>query len=288
MIGEHTIEKPKVRSSFRRKLGRHFFIWKRKFRWWLGKERYAIPTEISFQKSKDNRSHRNLHNINYPVSIIYHKSLLLRPLKYVEMYLQHNKVINLQIACKAINGTVIHPGETFSLWKLVGKPSKAKGYLEGLALHNGKIATDIGGGLCQLGNLLYWMVLHTPMQITERWRHGYDVFPDVNRTIPFACGATLAYNYIDLQWINNTSDTFQLNVWLAGECLHGEIVCDRDLQVKYEVFETDHFFKQQWWGGYTRHNKIWKRIIHSQTGEIQEELVSENNAIMMYNPLLEN
>jgi len=261
MIGEHTIEKPKVRSSFRRKLGRHFFIWKRKFRWWLGKERYAIPTEISFQKSKDNRTH-------------------------VEMYLQHNKVINLQIACKAINGTVIHPGETFSLWKLVGKPSKSKGYLEGLALHSGKIATDIGGGLCQLGNLLYWMVLHTPMQITERWRHGYDVFPDVNRTIPFACGATLAYNYIDLQWINKTSDTFQLNVWVDGKYLHGEIVCDRDLQVKYEVFETDHFFKQQWWGGYTRHNKIWKRITNRQTGEIQEELVSENNAIMMYNPLL--
>ncbi|MFN5890137.1 MAG: VanW family protein, partial [Bacteroidota bacterium] len=135
MLGENTIEKPKVRSSFRRKLGRHFFIWKRKFKWWFGKERYAVPTEISFQKSYGKRTHRKVRNINNPVSVIHHKSVLLRPLKDVDMYLQHNKVINLQIACAAMHGTIIYPGQTFSLWRLVGKPSKSKGYLEGLALH---------------------------------------------------------------------------------------------------------------------------------------------------------
>ncbi|MFM6271453.1 MAG: VanW family protein, partial [Dolichospermum sp.] len=31
--------------------------------------------------------------------------------------------------------------------------TQAKGYLEGMTLHNGKISTDTGGGLCQLGNL---------------------------------------------------------------------------------------------------------------------------------------
>ncbi len=46
-------------------------------------------------------------------------------------------------------------------------------------------------------------------------------------------------------------------------------------------------FKQQWWGGYTRHNKIWKRIKSLIDNNTTEELVTENNAIMMYNPLLE-
>jgi vancomycin resistance protein VanW len=69
--------------------------------------------------------------------------------------------------------------------------------------------------------------------------------------------------------------------------LNGEITCDTDLQTKYEIYETDHLFQQQIWGGYTRHNKIWRRITNLATDQTTEELVTENNAIMMYSPLLD-
>ena len=98
---------------------------------------------------------------------------------------------------------------------------------------------------------------------------------------------TLAYNYIDLQIKNNTEKTFHINLWLDEEFLNGEITCDEESILKYEVFETDHCIKQQFWGGYTRHNKIWKRITNTVDNSITEEFVTENNAIMMYNPLLE-
>jgi vancomycin resistance protein VanW len=196
-------------------------------------------------------------------------------------------VTNLQIAVGHLNKVVIKPGQTFSIWRLVGRPTKAKGYLDGMTLHNGQIGKDTGGGLCQLGNLLYWMALHSPLSIKERWRHSFDVFPDVNRTIPFACGATLAFNYIDLQLQNQTAHTFQINLWLDNTYLNGEITCDTDLQSKYEIYETDHQFQQQIWGGYTRHNKIWRRITNLATDQTTEELVTENNAIMMYSPLLD-
>jgi len=44
---------------------------------------------------------------------------------------------------------------------------------------------------------------------------------------------------------------------------------------------------QQWWGGYTRHNEIWRIKTNLQNQEIEDELITENHAIMMYNPLLE-
>lgn len=110
---------------------------------------------------------------------------------------------------------------------------------------NGKISTGIGGGLCQLGNLIYWIALHTPLTVTERWRHGFDVFPDVNRKIPFACDATLSYNYIDLQIKNETSEQFQINLWLDEKYLNGEIKSESEPEYKYEVFETDHLIKTQ-------------------------------------------
>jgi vancomycin resistance protein VanW len=270
-MDQHKVSKPKNRSKLRLFLGKEFFIFKRKVHWMFNSRRFA---KVNPQ-------------IKYPHSLIQHRSFLLRPLKDVNMHLQHNKVTNLQIAIGHIHQVILQPGQTVSIWRLVGRPTKSKGYLEGLVLNNGKISSDTGGGLCQLGNLLYWMALHTPLTVKERWRHGYDVFPDVNRTIPFACGATLSYNYIDLQLENNTPHHFQINVWLDAEYLHGEITCNQDLKTKYHIYETDHIFKQQWWGGYTRHNKIWKKVSSLDTNTETEELVAENNAIMMYSPLLD-
>lgn len=267
----HHVEKPRKRSNLRKFLGREFFILKRQLQWWKGNTHFA-----RVDKKVD---------LGHP--LIRHRSFLLRPLKNVEMYLQHNKVTNLEIAIRHLDKVVIRPGQTFSFWRLVGRPTASKGYLEGMTLHNGQIRKGTGGGLCQLGNLLYWMALHTPLSIRERWRHGYDVFPDVNRTIPFACGATLSYNYVDLQLENTTDHTFQIHLWLDEEYLHGEISCSDNLQSKYEIYETDHMFRQQWWGGYTRHNRIWKRITCLTDHTSREELVAENNAIMMYNPLLD-
>ena len=68
-----------------------------------------------------------------------------------------------------------------------------------MVLHYGSFQTGIGGGLCQLSNLIYWMTLHTPLTVTERYRHSFDVFPDSRRTQPFGSGATCSYNYLDLQ-----------------------------------------------------------------------------------------
>lgn len=266
----NNVEKPIERSPLRRKIGKEFYILKRKVNWLLSGKKFAKVDK----------------NQECPHLFIKHKSTLLRKLKDVDMRLQYNKVTNLKLAIAPIDGVVIRPGETFSIWKMVGRPSAKKGYKTGMMIHNGKVSEGIGGGLCQLGNLIYWMALHTPLTITERWRHSFDVFPDVNRTIPFACGATLAYNYIDLQLTNNTDKTFKINLWLDEEFLHGTIRCDQEVTQKYEVYETDHMITQQWWGGYTRHNRIWRKISDTKTGETTDELVSENSAIMMYNPML--
>lgn len=268
---QDSVEKPKDRSRFRKYWGTEYFILKRKIKWLGDTNKYAHDRKSDM----------------CPYSIVIHKSFLLRPLKDVDMILQHNKITNLRLAIENIDGITIRPGETFSIWKLVGRPTSRKGYLDGLVLHNGKISKGVGGGLCQLGNLLYWMALHTDLDVTERWRHGFDVFPDINRKIPFACGATLSYNYVDLQLTNNTPHTYRIALWLDDEYLNGEIKCSEQVTHTFEVVETDHLIKQQWWGGYTRHNKIWKRKMSSDGDFISEELVSENHAIMMYNPLLQ-
>ena len=265
------INKPVQRGPIRKRLGKWYFIWKRYGNWWLSNQTFAAVQQSAL----------------LPTLLFKHQSILLRQLKAVDMQLQYNKITNLIIAAQSIDGLVIYPGEYFSFWKRVGRPSRGKGYLTGLTLDNGKVSTGIGGGLCQMGNLLYWLFLHSPLTITERWRHSYDVFPDSNRTMPFGSGATVSYNYIDLQCKNETKQAFQINTWLTDTHLCGSIRTAYEPKFRYFIEERNHQIRGEVWGGYTRHNELIRKVIDRQTGElVREELVVRNHALLMYVPFL--
>lgn len=212
----------------------------------------------------------------------------MKNLKNEQQALQKNKVVNLSLAIQKINGLLLNPGETFSFWYRVGRPSQQKGYLPGMVLHNGQIKAEVGGGLCQLSNLIHWLTLHTDLTITERWRHNYDVFPDENRTVPFGSGATVAYNYVDLQIQNNTPHPYQLKLWISEKHLEGAWLSDAPQLYQYQVFEKDPRIETEPWGGYTRHNKLFRQKYFENQAIGQPELLCENNAFMMYQPLLQS
>ena len=73
-----------------------------------------------------------------PVLVYRHNSLIRRRLGNVNMQLQENKATNLALAVKHIDGLLIHPGETFSVWQLIGRTTKWKGYKEGLTIAKGQ------------------------------------------------------------------------------------------------------------------------------------------------------
>lgn len=266
-----SVAKPVHRGPIRMWLGRRYFILKRYWKWYFGKQRFATA------RSAD----------PLPCEIFAHQTPMLRRLKDLEMHLQYNKVTNLKIATQKLSGILIRPGETFSFWYLVGRTSRSKGYKEGMLLRNGKIVSGVGGGLCQLSNLIFWMAIHSPLSIVERWRHSYDVFPDVKRTQPFGSGATLSYNYVDLQIKNETKTDFQFQFWLADDYLHGAIRSSASSPYKFVIEEQNHQIVGESWGGYTRHNQIIKKIYDKESEVlVREELIAENHAIMLYQPFL--
>ncbi|MDO0823112.1 VanW family protein [Desulfosporosinus nitroreducens] len=214
-----------------------------------------------------------------------HQSVLIRKLGDTDMQLQHNKVKNLSIAIERIDGIIIRPGETFSFCKLVGLTTKRKGYLPGILLSCGEAKPGIGGGICQIANLIHWLVIHSPLTVTKRYHHSFDPFPDDRRVLPFGSGATVFYNYIDYQFMNCTPYTFQLRLWLSEKCLEGELRVDQNLDFAYHVFEKDHQFLKIG-NKYFRKNEIWRnKIIRRKSGEILEtELVTKNFAEIKYVP----
>ncbi len=219
-----------------------------------------------------------------PYINVKHQSVLLRKLGDVDMQLQVNKVKNLQIALEKINGILIQPGEIFSFWELVRKPTAQKGYLEGILISKGKVKVGIWGGLCQLGNLLYWMFLHLPVEIIERHRHSYDLFPDSGRVLPFASGATVFYNYVDLKVKNTLEYPIQIKLWTDEKYLKGQIRSPQAKEVKIHVFEEDHCFIR-YQGTFWRYNTIKKT--NKKWGKEEAILISENLVPVMYQVNLE-
>lgn len=260
---------PKPRSPLRRRLGMAFYGFLRKGLWLTMRRSFA-------------------HEFAPPLPWIQcaHQAILLRKLRDVDMQYQINKIVNLKLAVQQLDGIVLRPGEIFSYWKLIGKPSARKGYIPGMVLRNGSFTSGVGGGLCQLSNLIYWLTLHTPLTITERHRHGYDIFPDSNRTQPFGSGATCFYPHGDLMIRNDTQQDFQLKVWVGETYLHGQWRSTQPPHRRYEIVERNHEMRGEYWGGYTRHNELYRQIFDLKGYLLREEFVVANDAVMMYAPLL--
>ena len=261
---------PRRRSPFRLWCGRLWYTCLRYGLWYFGGLRFA----------------RKSGSPSCDYSHFRHRTPLLRRLKDVDMQYQYNKITNLRLAAARLDGVVLRPGETFSYWRLIGRPSRCKGYLDGIVLFCGTFRPGVGGGLCQMSNLIFWMTLHTPLTVVERYRHSYDVFPDCGRTQPFGSGATCVYPYRDLMIRNDTQTTFRLHVTVGGEFLEGEWRADRRPEYSYRVVERDHCMQSEYWGGYSRHNKLYREVYDVEGRCVDVQYVTRNDALMMYSPFL--
>jgi vancomycin resistance protein VanW len=241
----------------------------------------AVFVKRSVRKFKNQITLSRLKKGTYLSHVIArHSSPLMRKLGDSDMRLQRNKITNLRIAIQKLDGIVIPPGKTFSLWHAVGSVTKRKGYVNGMLLSNGRVAEGLGGGLCQLSNFLFWILLHADTEVIERHHHSKDVFPDSGRTLPFGSGATIFSNYLDLKIKNTSQNPLQIKLWLTKEYLKGQILSDKPSQYKFHIVERNHcFIKTK--SKYFRYNEIYREKYIEGT-KISEEKIVSNFAPVLY------
>ena len=114
---------------------------------------------------------------------------------------QRGKVENLRRATAAIGSGMLSPGQVFSFWRIVGKATRRRGYVDGRMIQEGCLVPAVGGGLCQLSNALYDVAQRAGCEILER--HGHSkVVPGSAST--HGRDATVAWNYVDLRFAHPT------------------------------------------------------------------------------------
>ncbi|MBG6219098.1 vancomycin resistance protein YoaR [Arthrobacter sp. CAN_A6] len=127
------------------------------------------------------------------------------------------------------------------------------------------------------------MVLHSELTTLEHHHHGeLDLFPDVNRQIPFGSGTSIIYNYLDYRVRSDTDQAFQFLVSTTDQHLCGELRAERVPAVKFHIREKDSYFHEAG-GNVYRHNRIVRLTRDKHTGlATSTQQVLENNALVTY------
>ena len=221
------------------------------------------------------------NTVPLPVILKSHSSKMLRNLCGVDMQLQENKKTNLRLAGRKINGIVINPGETFSFWKLVGEPNKKNGYLDGLVIQGGKVASGVGGGLCQLANLIHWMILNSPLEVTEMHHHSDALFPDNGRRVPFGTGTSVSYKNQDYRFKNTTKNPVQLMIWQDDNELFGELRSTESLPYTYRIIEENNGFVEEN-GVFYRVSQVYRITFDRVNRIVHRDIVLNNHSRVLY------
>lgn len=197
--------------------------------------------------------------------------------------LQLGKEANIAVASSALDGLVVVPNETFSYHHVVGRTTKRRGFRKGMELQNGDTAGSWGGGLCQVSNSFYWVAVRAGMRIVERHRHGLDLFPDHERTVPFGCGATVVYNYADFRFENPLPQPVMLRARVQGGAFVSELWTTGDPGFRFEVEEVDHrFYRDD--EGWMRENRL-RRRVRRPSGELVSDVeIAHNTGRVRYEP----
>lgn len=197
--------------------------------------------------------------------------------------LQKGKERNVTLVASMLDGLIIEPFQVFSYHRSVGRPSRLRGFVDGLELRDEHPVASIGGGLCQVSNGIHWVAVNAGMRIVERHRHGLDLFPDDQRTVPFGAGATVVYDYADLRIENPLSQSVMLATRVENATFVAEMWATRDPGWTVDVYEPDdHFFRQD--GVWFRENHIRRRITLEDGTVLTDQEVAHNVARVLYEP----
>ncbi len=240
-----------------------------------------LPRALSDLRDMNLMARQKGEESEFPWLLFQDSSPLRRFSDRIPRDLQLGKERNLAVACQAIDRTVIEPGQIFSYHRLVGRPSRPRGFRPGLELHDSEQSAGTGGGLCLISNIIYWLALNSGMIIRERHRHSFDLFPDHNRSRPFGCGATVFYNYHDLRFENPLAARVMVRLEIVEDGLEARMLADDDAGYEVRILERGHrFFEDE--GVKTRENYIWRQIRNKSGTLIREELVAHNLCRVMY------
>ena len=120
----------------------------------------------------------------------------------------YGRKVNVANGASKINGSMVYPGETMSVYKTVSPFTKENGYALAGSYENGQTVQTYGGGICQVSTTLYNAVIRAELKIVERFPHSMTV-----HYVPRSADAAIAGTHKDMKFKN----TFDTPIYIEGK-----------------------------------------------------------------------
>lgn len=127
----------------------------------------------------------------------------------------YNRAYNIRLAAMNIDGTLLHPGESFSFNEKNGNIRADKGFRRAPVIINKRLREGIGGGVCQVSSTLYNSVLYANLKVTERHQHSLP-----SGYVPVGRDATVYGDAADFRFENNKSYPIYIKSYTKGNRVH--------------------------------------------------------------------
>lgn len=122
---------------------------------------------------------------------------------------------NIANACQMISGTVLQPGESFSVLSTITPFTEENGYELAGSYLGDEVVESFGGGICQVSTTLYNAVIRAELQVDERHNHSMAV-EYVDRSADAAIAESAG---MDFRFTNNLANP----VYIVGATYTGSI-----------------------------------------------------------------
>ncbi len=110
-----------------------------------------------------------------------------------------DRVRNIHRIADLIRGTIIAPGETFSVNEMIGPRTPSKGFIEAHVIEDGVFKDSFGGGISQFATTLFNAAFFAGLDIPAYKAHSIYI-----SRYPYGREATLSYPKPDLKIRNTT------------------------------------------------------------------------------------
>lgn len=133
------------------------------------------------------------------------------------------RIKNIRLGVELISGTLLAPGDEFSLVEALGEVTEEAGFEKEFVIKGDRSVKEAGGGLCQIATTAFRGVLDAGLPVTERRNHSYVVGyygPGLD--------ATIYGPHPDLKFVNDTGEYILFQMRVEGNNVVTEIYGKKD------------------------------------------------------------
>ncbi|MBA2615004.1 MAG: VanW family protein [Actinobacteria bacterium] len=123
-----------------------------------------------------------------------------------------DRITNLQLAARLIDGTTLAPGQEFSINRVVGPRTTKRGFKPAPTIIEGEYKDAPGGGVSQIATTVFNAAWEAGIKITSRTAHSLYI-----SRYPLGRDATVNYPDVDLRFENDTDNWMVVRAQSGGD-----------------------------------------------------------------------